>query len=325
MISSITVSINARFLLVLLAICLGSSRVAGKVTIYPYNIPSKEFITPIYHCQEIASAAWPSFVETKVLLQFKSYDNPDVLGRSAPIGWESLNTSVGQQLVPSAVAKAVTSEDMRPNEYDLAVSLNQDANWYTGASTSVPSDKVDLISVCLHEVYHGLLLYGKTTPGSVDVSNRLTQFIAAETPGGDCSILSYKNYPSLLMRALTGNGVWFRTAERRVARLYAPDEWIQGSSLYHIDDFNGISFMTPYTAYGVRTRTISPAVLAIQNVMLNISEVPPKLCGHETKYEPIAVSPQQRRAAESVIYRYDFWLVLIVFGIALRGHNRLRF
>lgn len=311
-------------LLVYLAFCLEFSRIVGKVTISTDNLPSTDFLNPIIQCQQLASQEWPSVVKTKVLLNFKNYTDLAIMGGSIPLGWENLNTSAGLHSVPSAVAKAVTGVDMRPHDYDLMVNLNARADWYIGISSNIPSHQIDLVSVCLHEVYHGLFLYGSTKPSSVDARNRFEQFIVVETEDGDCPILSYQNQPSRLNRALTGNSLWFRTADKRITRLYAPNQWIQGSSVHHIDDRNGISFMTPYVIPGLATRTISPAVLAVQNVMLNISEIPPKLCGTDSLYEPIVVNDSRIWMTNSVFFHLDFWLGMTVISILLRARFRRR-
>jgi len=195
------------------------------------NAPSASFYEPLQYCASLASKYWNTSVETRVKVEFSESqfsENSTTLGFARPSGYAYADRKFMQIASAKAVRKVDINKDSEiPKNNDVFVTLNTRVNWYLGTDGKVPSNKYDLVSVCLHEVYHGLFFSGQTSQlgGKLvfDQANYFDKFIVAETASGDCPISSYANDQKRLRKALTGNSLWFRTAEKRIARLFAPN------------------------------------------------------------------------------------------------------
>ncbi len=273
------------------------SHAAAPITFDVENAPSDSFNAPLRHCANLASKFWNSSVETRVKIKFSDFDfskDSEVLGFAQPSDY----TFANREFMQIASAKAVLQVDLNkhlayPTNNDVFVSFNPHVDWYLGTDGKVPSKKSDFVSACLHEVYHGLFFSGRTHQADdkfqFDQAGRFDQFVVVETAGGDCPISSYANDEKRLRKALTGNALWFRTAEKRIARLYAPNEWTGVSSLYHLDNRKNskeYGFMRPSLGEGKAYHDLGAAVLGIQNVMRDTALKPMKRCGPEAKFEP---------------------------------------
>jgi len=58
---------------------------------------------------------------------------------------------------PVALAESIAGRDLNePGDADIVVNANSTANWYFGTDGNTPRREIDLVSVMLHELGHGL-------------------------------------------------------------------------------------------------------------------------------------------------------------------------
>lgn len=265
--------------------------------------PSKAHVSAVQHCAALAAQTWESAVEVRAKFYFSNtLGRADILGDARP----GTTWFVDGYLYPVAMAKSLLSEDVNGKHYgderfDIVVRLNAMTNWYVGTDGNPNNDQYDLVTVCLHEVYHGLMISGGNLKIDRDeksgtysgkfflpIDRRFDAFLASETQQGDCAISSYRGVDKSLAATVTGNALWFRSSSERVSRLYAPVEFKFGSSVYHLSDVeygneeNINSLMTPLMPIGYAKHSIGPLILRMQVLMMNESESGAPLCDNST-------------------------------------------
>ncbi|MEM6396313.1 MAG: hypothetical protein AAF741_08200 [Bacteroidota bacterium] len=57
---------------------------------------------------------------------------------------------------PVALTEAITGQNQNGTSPDIRISVNSTANWYFGIDGEVPFGQIDLVSVTLHELGHGI-------------------------------------------------------------------------------------------------------------------------------------------------------------------------
>lgn len=172
---------------------------------------------------------------------------------------------------PVALAEKIAGREINdPSEPDIFASFNSNASWYYGTDGNTPAGKMDMVTIVLHEIAHGLgfsdsydvegllgrvgLESGGTaipfvfdlfvedgaTKNLVQDFQSPSQDLAAELQSADL----FFNSP-LSMAALNGSK----------PKLYAPSTFNNGSSISHLDEvtFNGEQdanrLMTPHIAF----------------------------------------------------------------------------
>ncbi len=156
-----------------------------------------------------------------------------------------------------SLANALNGSDLDPTQFDMHITYNRNFTWYYGTDGNTPAAQMDLMSVVLHEICHGLNFsgsmsyaagkgswgYGTGYPNIYDVFMRDgsgTQLINTST---------YANGSTSLGNALTSDNIWFHGTNAMSAngnqrvKMYAPATWTPGSSYSHLDynTFNNTS------------------------------------------------------------------------------------
>ncbi len=165
---------------------------------------------------------------------------------------------------PVALANARAGRDLAPGEFDIEASFaSSGIPWYYGTNANPGASQMDLTSVVLHEIGHGLGFadsagidgsigyFGFGNPINAVAYDRLVQ----NTSG--TSMINVTNDSTTLSSYLRGNNlVW--VGGKGVAgnngvkpKLYAPNPFESGSSIAHFDENtfppgNPNSLMTPY-------------------------------------------------------------------------------
>ena len=157
-----------------------------------------------------------------------------------------------------AQASAMTGEDLVTQfsvEHDVVMNINcQWDSWYFGTDANPPVGQIDLVSVVLHEIGHGIGFLGsmsannETLEGShgFGASNDPIIFDRFAEDGIGTALLNTSEYPNpsnALYLALTGQqgGVFFDGNNANLVNggsrviLYSPSEWNGGSSYSHLD------------------------------------------------------------------------------------------
>ncbi len=204
------------------------------------------------------------------------------------------NAPVRDTWYPSSLADKLSGQDLRQNEPDLTVFFGNAPTWYTG-SGNPPGNQLDLESVALHEVGHGLgfvsafwVQGGWPYTGSygnqalINLVNQLVlgtgQPLGFQLPnlnnhptvyglhiqdlGGDqlTNPGRYPNNSTSLGPPLVSNNLFFDLNRYQV---YAPNPFVPFTSIDHLNDPN--SLMRPSIAPGARVHAIDAPVLAILN------------------------------------------------------------
>lgn len=228
-------------------------------------------------------------VPIRIEVAFESLD-PSTLGQ-ASIGRYIIDMS-GNDLpltnvpFPVALANNLVGYDIYPDEPDIIAQINKDHAWYFGTDGNPPLNQVDMVTVVLHEICHGL---GFSSSASSDGTGSGTSigrlFNIDETPtlfptifdismenAGGTSLVNIPNFSTILLQALTSEAVYFDATHARAANggvrvpLYAPSTFDQGSSISHLDEsFNGTvnALMTRSLAYGASIHDPGPVSIAI--------------------------------------------------------------
>jgi hypothetical protein len=261
--------------------------------------------------------------------------DPNVLGAAGPVNFVEnfpnaprpgvyypialANAISGQDLAP---ANFCTSSGMDPSQPDISASFNSrpPVPWYFGTDGNTPSGMVDLESVVLHELGHGLGFIGSydginPTTGLEDVPGRgyyglsgqgtdttiFDQFVG-DIAGNPLGSGPYTNGTTMLGTALRTAVTW--TGANGIAgdggqrpRLYAPSPWQPGSSFSHLDQniYSGTAntLMTPALPAGVSAHSVGPIVLGMfKDMGWPVSAAAPAV--GLGSYHPAALSPQAR-------------------------------
>ncbi len=179
---------------------------------------------------------------------------------------------------PAALANALTNSDLNGSTAEINANFSSTFNWYYGTDGNTPSDKIDFVSVVLHELGHGLGFYGMGNVtlglGTVRYSGYPGIYDQFTEDGDGTPLLSYTNHSVALGNALTGKvgGVYFNGThanegnEGARVKLYSPSPWQEGSSYSHLDEiFNGTpnALMTYSLGYGESEHSPGPVMLGM--------------------------------------------------------------
>ena len=182
-----------------------------------------------------------------------------------------------------ALAEAIAGRELNdPFAADINVNVNSTANWYFGTDGQTPRSQIDLASVFLHELGHGLGFLSSADTVSITelglgFGDRLIiydLFIETEEGNGISDAALFGNPSPELLEAAVSNDLVFdgesavaRNGNRRVP-IFAPGTFDVGSSLSHLDEFTyrpgtPNALMTPFLAAGEAAHDIGPVTLGI--------------------------------------------------------------
>jgi len=194
------------------------------------------------------------------------------------VGCNRLNT-----WYPIALAEKMSHKNLNGTNPDIVATFNSDfTDWYTGTDGVPKINQIDLYSVVLHEFGHGLGFIGQmnlsqndNTAAGYGLPGIFDQYIIN---GGNVAITDtskIKNPSAALKAELTSGGLFLNSPSilrlnGTKGKLYAPNNFSEGSSTYHVDqatykvgDPNAL--MTPQIARGELTRDVGPIVLGAFN------------------------------------------------------------
>lgn len=212
---------------------------------------------------DFAVSIWSTHLESSVPIRIRA--NWTALGGNTlgSAGPTLLFTLTGDDVEPNtfytiAQASAMTGEDLvnqNSVDFDIRVNMNCEfSSWYFGLDANPSLNDIDMVTVLLHEIGHGIgfigSMRGNNDTRSVNwgISNPPLPIIYDQfTLDGDfqklIDPLAYLNGSSLLYQALTGQigGVFFEGPESEFSidnqrvQLYTPNPYQPGSSYSHVD------------------------------------------------------------------------------------------
>ncbi len=269
-----------------------------------FTVSSKYFVikfieTPPSNVIEVINAAiniWSEVIRTRVPINISiSYRSlgASILGNAGPTSLYAnfSNAPLSGVYYPVATAESLAGINLNGDESDINVNINSDySNFYIGLG--VPSSsQYDLLSILLHEIGHGLGIIGGIQLGSN--ANTATYSVKHVFDNSVCDANSnfalkspYLNGSTSLYNLVTSSNLFFsgKTTSYNLGentRLYAPSNFSNGSSVYHVSpdrykvgDIN--SFMVPALANGEINRSISPVIKSLLNdAGWNLGVTPP--------------------------------------------------
>lgn len=157
-----------------------------------------------------------------------------------------VNTYYGKSL-----ANALAGVDLDQTEPDMYITLNSSRNWYYGTDGDPWFWQLDLMTVALHEIGHGLSFGGAASysggQGRLAVRmddgswGSITIYDTFMKDGSGNSLTGYANPSTSLGGVLTGGNLWFHGSNAMAAngggrvKMFAPSLWEDGRSYSHLD------------------------------------------------------------------------------------------
>lgn len=230
---------------------------------------------------------WSGLISSPVPIKISANFRPMLAGNLAQASTERFRDFVGAPVpntfYPVSLANTIAGRELDPDGLGIVAQFNSDmlSSWYFGLDGRPPPGTYDFVSVALHEIGHGLgfdglmRMSGGTASWGIDEPRRPGIFDRFTTDANRVSLLDptlYPNFSSALASALTSENVYFDSPLTNLPdgtgrpKLYAPSQWIGGSSYGHLDEStyapgNPNSLMTPVLS---RDETIhSPGAITL--------------------------------------------------------------
>jgi hypothetical protein len=235
-----------------------------------------------------AADIWGSYLDSEVPIRvdidWRDEGDERLLASAGPgTIFRSFSTTIDPDIwYPVALAEAIVGEELNePDEPDINVVVNSTANWNFDFNGRVPRNRIDLATVILHELGHGLGFLSSIdsisdTTVSIGFDNRFIVYdLFLETPPG-LELTDAVRFPSpstALLGAVierldfSGDSAVSRNGGELVP-LFAPETFDVGSSVSHLDEraYRGgteNALMTPSIANGEAVRDPGPISLGV--------------------------------------------------------------
>ena len=238
-----------------------------------------------------ALGLWESHINSREIIRVHAcwLDlDPGILGGAG--AWNTYmnfdNAPVQNVLFPSALADALALKNLGLGQPDVVAVFSANTNWYFGTDGNVSSSEYDFATVVLHEVGHGLGFSGSMQVGTLDgqvvgrwgFGNGVPYMYDLFAVNGrnqnltDTSI--FPNTSPQLAAELQSGNLFFTGSEafeangNKVAPLYAPTNWVQGTSYSHLDlsyRDTSDSLMTGFLSNGEANHFIGPVTSGLFN------------------------------------------------------------
>ena len=248
--------------------------------------------------------------------------NPGLLGYAGPDGMFFGGGLPSNTLFPAALTNTLLGVDANgANRAEVQVVLNAEllANnrWYLGTTGTPPANQIDLLSVSLHEIGHGLGFLGSAT-----VPQGQTQPGLSTTPYAYDLIASHNGAPvhsaANQSSMLTSGDVFIDVSDGLSYELYAPSSWAQGSSYSHFDEAlyppgTPGALMTPLLSSGEVARTIDGPTLGVMartGWPITVDALTPNVTGIASSLTAAVVSWEHQLSGVGVApnqYRVEAW------------------
>jgi hypothetical protein len=153
---------------------------------------------------------------------------------------------------PVSIVEKITKKEITgESSPDISATFNKEFKWYFGTDGNTPSLMYDFVTVVLHEIGHGLGFtgfffvtgnigsYGNENAGDASsfdalVAKDKNKFLIDTTLFRFPSTNLFNAFTSNLIYTTSPSATYYNSGTQ--PRLYAPSEWNDGSSIYHLDD-----------------------------------------------------------------------------------------
>lgn len=221
------------------------------------------------YATQILGDAFSSPIPIRVRVNWEA-QSPGVLAAASPSEFIiNFPNSRERTFFPIALAEKIVGEPLNSDlRSDIFITISSEINWYYDFEnpTGIQNNQFDFTYVVLHEMLHGLgfVGFGGVTneglgPGRIKRGNASSIFdihLHTDTLGNLCQNVADPS--NELRRVLTGNDLNLQTPQYRnsntIPKLYAPNPYEPGSSIYHLDLFTYFNtrdaLMTPQVSRG---------------------------------------------------------------------------
>ncbi len=238
---------------------------------------------------EYAASIWEGLIDSPVPIYIQANwrgKDENVLGSCGPSDFEKNFKGAPHKEIYYPISLAEKIQDVEltgPDRPDMIAEFNKDITWYFGTDGNTPQMMYDFVSVVLHEIGHGLGFTGFFF--ALDLTGGYSWFDWGDATSFDRLVENregeqlidsfiFKN-PSAELKSQMVSGSLYANSPVAVAlgsrsnpRLYAPSEWDDGSSIYHLNDASYPSgtvntLMTHSYGRGEATHHPGPVTLGI--------------------------------------------------------------
>ena len=204
---------------------------------------------------DAAADIWANTVGSGVTITIRAcwadLGSSSILGYSGggPLHRDFTGATRANTWYSGSLANSLNGSDLSSTEFDMHITYNTNFSWYYGTDGNTPSNQMDLMTVVLHEICHGLNFSGSMTYNSGSGSwgygtgypNIYDVFMRDGTGNDLINTSIYPNPSTALGTVLTSNNIWFHGTNAMAAngsqrvKMYAPSTWAGGSSYSHLD------------------------------------------------------------------------------------------
>lgn len=250
------------------------------------NFPSDNLAKTAF---QYAVDIWETELISDVPIRIRAEWRPLGAGVLGQAVWGSAHANFGGEpytnvFYPVALAEKIAGRELNdPLEPDIFASFNSNASWYFGTDGNTPAGKMDLVTIVLHEIAHGLgftdtydVSGSQGTVGlpSGGMSVPFVFDLFVENDAGVRLITDFQSPSAGLATALQSSNVFFSSAGTMAVlngerpKLYAPSSFDNGSSISHLDEstFNDPQdanrLMTPHIAFAESVHDPGSVLLA---------------------------------------------------------------
>ncbi len=238
---------------------------------------------------EYATGIWERLIDSPVPIYIQANwrrKEANVLGSCGPADFEKDFKGAPQKNIyyPIPLVEKIQGKELTgPDRPDMIAEFNEDITWYFGLDGDTPLMMYDFVSVVLHEIAHGLGFTGFFF--ALDLTGGYSWWDWGDATSFDWMVINnneeqlidsflFENPSVRLKNQLVSNELYAKspvalaTGTRSYPRLFAPSEWNDGSSIYHLNDLtyppgNINTLMTHSYGRGQATHQPGPATLGI--------------------------------------------------------------
>jgi len=263
-----------------------TTQYANPFKLHFQTAPSSEVLAVFNKATEIWSEFIFSSVPINVYIEWTNLGN-GILGSAGPSNILRNFDGAPQNdyYYPIAIAEKMIGFNQNGNEADIDASFNSNfSNWYIGTDGIPTNRQIDLLSVVIHEIGHGLGYTGNISANTTNQTashNNLCiydKFIIDEFNNSATNTTIYPNPSNKLYHLITSDSLYqsnvgILSENNNVrAKLYAPSSFSPGSSIYHVNQEsypagNPNALMTHSIAYGEISRNLGPIVKGLYKEM----------------------------------------------------------
>ena len=235
------------------------------------NFPADNLAkTAFQHAVAIWESELTSPIPVKIVAEWKPLD-AGVLGQAL---WGRAVANFGGEphintFYPVALAEKISGRHLNdPAEADIVASFNSNASWYFNTDGNTQAGKMDLVTIVLHEIAHGLGFTDtydlEGTEGSVGLENGGASIpfvfdVFVENQANENLLQDFQSPSEALGDALESTDLFFNSplAVDALAgtrpELFAPATFDGGSSISHLDE-------TVFSSSGDPNRLMTPHI-----------------------------------------------------------------